>query len=304
MVLHFECFDIAAAPFPLPLHIVAQLRRGHLLRLLGGDKEFIGDDSEGDIFADTAFQRLVHTGEGALGIMIEMPVFEAIIVDTVGGRTVHQGLALEMLDRAAVSDAGSALERLDIEHRAGFDLELDITGVLRREMLDILIREGEHMLTALRNHPAAQPYAQHAQHRRRDGIGHHEPVKTHTRCLHGDDLGVAREFGSEEDDGYEDEQGTEHIHIIGDEGQVVLEDDLVQRNLVLEEIIHFLRQVKDDGDRKNEHDREKERAQEFLDDIPVYPLQSRCMRLGKTEAFHEEKSPANICSRACVTRSR
>lgn len=87
--------------------------------------------------------------------------------------------------------------------------------------------------------------------------------------MHGDELGVTRHFAGEEYDGNEDEQRTEHIHIVGQERYIIIVDDLAQRDLVFEEIVHFLRQVKHDGDRKNEHDREKERAQELLYYIPV-----------------------------------
>ena len=92
---------------------------------------------------------------------------------------------------------------------------------------------------------------------------------TESRGLHSDDFRIAGEFGREIDDGDEDEQRTEHIHIIRDERQVIIEDDLAERYLMLEEIIHLLRQIKDDGNRQNEHDRKEERAQEFLDNIPI-----------------------------------
>ena len=47
----------------------------------------------------------------------------------------------------------------------------------------------------------------------------------------------------------------------------------MQRHLALEEIVHLLRQVKDDSDGQDEHDREKERTQKLLDYIPVQPFQ-------------------------------
>ena len=87
--------------------------------------------------------------------------------------------------------------------------------------------------------------------------------------MHRDELGVSRQFGREENDGQEDEQRTEHIHVVGQEGQVIIVDDLFERHLELKEIVHFLREVKDDRNRKNEHDREKERAQKLTNNIPV-----------------------------------
>ena len=95
----------------------------------------------------------------------------------------------------------------------------------------------------------------------------------HAGGVHGDDLGVAGQFGGEEDDGDEDEQAAEHVHVVGDEGEVVFENDLLQGDLVLKEIIHFLCEVKDHRNRKNEHNREKECAQKFLYYVPIKTLQ-------------------------------
>ena len=45
----------------------------------------------------------------------------------------------------------------------------------------------------------------------------------------------------------EDEQLAEHVKVVGDEVQVVVEDDFVHRHLVLVEVIEFLRKVKYNG---------------------------------------------------------
>jgi hypothetical protein len=76
--------------------------------------------------------------------------------------------------------------------------------------------------------------------------------------MHGDDLGIAGQFGREEDDGYEDEQRTEHIHIVWNEVQVIVEDDLSERNLRLKEIVHLLRDIEYDRYRENQYQGEEE----------------------------------------------
>ena len=43
--------------------------------------------------------------------------------------------------------------------------------------------------------------------------------------------------------------------------------------MVLEEIIHLLREVKDHGDREDEHNREEEGAEELTDNIIIKTLQ-------------------------------
>ena len=87
--------------------------------------------------------------------------------------------------------------------------------------------------------------------------------------MHRDDLRVTRQLRGEINDGNEDEQRAEHVHVVGDEGDVVVENDLPEGYLFLEEVIHLLRQVKDDSDGQNQHDREKERAEKFLDYVPI-----------------------------------
>ena len=87
--------------------------------------------------------------------------------------------------------------------------------------------------------------------------------------MHRDKLRITRHLTGKENDGNEDEQRAEHIHVIGNKRQVIIKDYFAQRNLVFKEIVHLLRQVKDDRDRQNEHDRKKERAQEFPYYIPI-----------------------------------
>ena len=123
------------------------------------------------------------------------------------------------------------------------------------------------MLAAFGDDPSSEPYCQDKEQRSRHRIRHHQTVVTHSGGVHGDDLRVARQFAREKNDGDEDEQRTEHVHVIRNEGEVILLDDLHKRDLVLEEIVHLLRQVKDDSDRQNEHDAKEKRAQKLLDNI-------------------------------------
>ena len=311
MVLHLERLDISAAPFALTLHVPPQFRRGHLLRLFAGDEHLFGRDRQGDIECVAARERLPHAGENAAGIGIQMPVIQRIIIDAVGSGALDKRFALEMLDRAAVADIAAALEGLDIQNGTGLDLQLHVPGMLAREMIHVFIRKIEHPLTAPWYDPSAQDNTEYAEQRSRKSVWHHQPVITHAGSLHGDDLRVARQLARKENDGDEDEQRTEHIHIIGDEGQVIIEDDLRERDLVLEEIVHLLGQVKDDGDGQYQHNGEKECPQKLPNYIPIKLLQfsihnsySLAVIPGITLAFHALKSPARICWRACVTRSR
>ena len=72
MVLDFEGLDVSGPALALALHVMAQLGVGHLLRLFGGDEEFIRDDRHGDVLARPAFQFFAHTDEIALDIMMHL----------------------------------------------------------------------------------------------------------------------------------------------------------------------------------------------------------------------------------------
>ena len=85
---------------------------------------------------------------------------------------------------------------------------------------------------------------------------------------------------------------------------VIIHDNFFYGQLVLKEIIQFLRQVKYNGNTENQHDREKERAEKLLDNIPVKRFHSLVIIWGKMASFHTLKSPARICCRASVTKSR
>ena len=159
MILDLEGFDVPATALQLALDIMAQLGRRHLLRLLRGDKQLVGNDRQRDILARAPLQTLAQPHKRTLRIMVEVPVFQGIIVDAVGREARDERLSFEILDGAAVADLRAALERLDIENRTRFHFQLDIPGILRREMLHVFVGEIEHSLRAARDDPSAEQHA-------------------------------------------------------------------------------------------------------------------------------------------------
>ena len=226
MVLHLKRFHVTATSLPLPLHVMTQLRRGHLLRLLSRDKHLIRDNRKRYVLAFASLQGLVHGLEMAFGIVIQMPILERVVINTVGGDTLHERLAFELLDRTTISDIGPPLKRLNIKHRTGLNLQLQVTRMIRRKALDILVRKAQHTLRTARYNPSAQHHTQHEQQQRRHAIRHHQTMVTHARSHHRNDLRIAGQLGGEIDHGNEDEQRTEHIHIIRNKRQVVVEQYL------------------------------------------------------------------------------
>ena len=92
---------------------------------------------------------------------------------------------------------------------------------------------------------------------------------THAACQDSYNLTIACYFGRKEYHRNEYEQRTEHIHIIGDKIQVIVKHDLVDRSLILKEIIQFLRQIEHHSNTHNQHNRKEECAQEFANNIFV-----------------------------------
>ena len=108
MILDLEGFDVPATALQLALDIIAQLGRRHLLRLLRGDKQLVGDDRQRDILARAPLQTLAQPHKRTLRVMVEVPVFQRIIIDTVGREARDERLSFEILDRATVADLRAA----------------------------------------------------------------------------------------------------------------------------------------------------------------------------------------------------
>ena len=108
---------------------------------------------------------------------------------------------------------------------------------------------------------------------RDDGSRHHirpeEPLEAHAAGEHGNDLRVACQFGSEEDDGDEDEKRAEEVGEVGHEVGIVVKDDCPERCMVGCELRQVLVDVEDDGNRDNKCDRIEVCADELGNNIPV-----------------------------------
>ena len=86
-------------------------------------------------------------------------------------------------------------------------------------------------------------------------------------------LGVACHLAGEENHSDEDKQAGEHVHVVGNERQVVVENDTSEGSIVLEELIHFLGEVEYDGNRQDKHNREEECAKELAYYVPIDALE-------------------------------
>ena len=99
-----------------------------------------------------------------------------------------------------------------------------------------------------------------------------------------------------------------HIHKVRYESKVVIQEDFLHGSIFSHKILNLLTYVEDhDYDRKKQQCHE-ECHQKLLDYVPVQflksPVHKRCVSFGRTAFFQAVKSPASMCSRAFVTRSR
>ena len=75
-----------------------------------------------------------------------------------------------------------------------------------------------------------------------------------------------------EDNRNEGEQRTEQIRIIGNEVQVVIENDGLQRYIGTEEFVDFLIDVEHDSNGNDQQNRKHIGPEELLDDVSVDPF--------------------------------
>ena len=73
----------------------------------------------------------------------------------------------------------------------------------------------------------------------------------------------------EKDDGNEDEQRAEKVGEVGDEVEVVVEDDALPRSIIGHELVDVLVVVEHHGDGDDQGDGKEVMAQELRDDVPV-----------------------------------
>lgn len=89
---------------------------------------------------------------------------------------------------------------------------------------------------------------------------------------HSDDLGVSCHLRSKEDDRDEYEQCTEEIGKVGDEVEIIIKHNSMQRGMVLRKLCQILIDIKDNGDADDQRNGKDISTDKLLDDVPVYSL--------------------------------
>ena len=328
VVLQLELLDVGKAALPLPRDVVAQLGTGHHLLLVLHDEEVGRLHLQHGVHARALGDAFAHAVHLAQHVVLEHPLVHGRgVVDDGARRQVrHQLLALELVQRKAVARLAVVLEAVDVGNDARVYLELDVARRVGLARLVVLVLKVEAGLAALGDDVGAQAVGDHRDDACRHHVGAKHALEAHARGEHGDDFGILRQLRGEEDDGNEDEQRAEQVGEVGDEVQVVVEDDGVPRGIVRHEAVLPLVEVEHHGDGDNQGNGKHVGAQEFLDDVPVQPLQvlerrkpelpglaqyvPYCLLHNLVDTrftimgFQVEKSPAMMCLRASVTSHR
>ena len=128
----------------------------------------------------------------------------------------------------------------DISHDASVHLHLDIVRRRDTPFLYIGVLEIDARNIAARNYVGAEQKCSDGDKTSRNHIGAKKAAETHAGGLHRDDFRITRQFRGEENDGDEDKERTEQIGEVGDEVQVVVEDDLLRRHIALRKLVNLL----------------------------------------------------------------
>lgn len=84
--------------------------------------------------------------------------------------------------------------------------------------------------------------------------------------------GVSCHLRSKEDDRDEYEQCTEEIGKVGDEVEIIIKHNSMQRGMVLRKLCQILIDIKDNGDADDQRNGKDISTDKLLDDVPVYSL--------------------------------
>ena len=112
----------------------------------------------------------------------------------------------------------------------------DIVRVDLVTRLEVGLLEVNTYTVARRDDKAVEHVGRERDERRRDHIRAEQTAKAHPTGKHRDDLGVRCQLRGEEDHRDEDEERTEEVRVVGDEVEIVAEENPREWYLWLEEV--------------------------------------------------------------------
>ena len=276
VVFHFKRTDAGCSAEFLSSDELFELGDGHGFLLIADVEEVLGFHEQHGVESVSALEFLAHSLQCSDVIVSERPgeaaLGEGIIFNALRRQVGHEFLVLELVEREAVAALRDVVEVGDICHDARIHLHLDIIdGSDFSAFSDVAVLEVDARDVALGNDVGAEDEGGEGDDARADHVGAEQASETHARGFHRNYLAVVGEFGSEENDGDENEEGAEEVGEVGNEIDVVVEDNLLHRGVTDGEFVDFLVVVEDDGNHDDDGDEEDVGAEELVDDVSVNP---------------------------------
>ncbi len=272
-----------------------ELAVGHGLLEVVGEEEVAGfhdDDGVDACVVGDAFAHAAHVAHGGVhDLPVEAFVGEGVVGDALGREVGDEFLVLKLVELEVVACLRGAVEVFDEGYDAGVHLQLHVVGiggVLLVATALVLVLEVQPFHRPAGDDLGAQVEGEQGYEGGTDHVGAHEAGQTDASTDHGYDFAVAGQFGGEEDDGDEDEEGGEEVGVVGHEVEVI-DQQLVPWCAVLGELVDVVVIVKDNGHPEDEQDGEEIGTQELRDDVGVYSLEEwetefqRILGLGNRE---------------------
>ena len=142
---------------------------------------------------------------------------------------------------------------------------MDISSYGFRLALYVRLLKFDSRLVGLRYDEEIEIQGHDGDERGGEYVRDHHPVEADSAGKDRNDLSVSRHLRREENDRDEHEQRAEHVHEVGHEVDVIVEDYGLQRRFLAHEIVDLLADVEDDDDADDQDQGHEERAYELSD---------------------------------------
>jgi hypothetical protein len=128
-------------------------------------------------------------------------------------------------------------------------------------------------LICLGNEEIAQVKRQQGKNQGRDKVGQQQPPEADTTAQYSDDLGITCHFGCEKNDRNKREEINKQVDEVGNEVQVIVDDNGFQWCLVFYKTVKILRNVEYDHDEDQQGNSIEEGSKKLPDNVFVDDLQ-------------------------------
>ena len=225
------------------------------------------------IYLGTRLDNFAQALELADVVLLKCPVVliirQRIILNRCCRQSRHNLFPLEFVKTKTKTAFCLVIKIGNVSHHTWCHLQLYVFYNRRTFLFNIRILKIHLGHVPLGNDIGTEHKSTDGYQRSGEHIRTQQTTKTHSRCFHRNNLRVICQFGCKEDNGYEYKERTEEVGEIGNEVEVVIEDNLLHTDMALRELVNTLVEVKDNGYRYDDSYQKDVGAQELDNDIPI-----------------------------------